>query len=138
MFFPDSTFHPSQLNLSKEAKSLRSVSAESPFNCSTLGWAPGLTYKNIRLEFKKACQGQTTQLIVNIHKLRLYKSYHIWPWGLYYKTLQTCILHKLDRFRSSLTSSIVSHKHTSLLRNPYITEPYCFIELCSGDPFALY
>ncbi len=45
---------------------------------------------------------------------------------LYYKPLRTRNLQKLDIFHSKLVSSIISHKHTSLLWNPYNRKPYCF------------
>ncbi len=45
-----------------------------------------------------------------------------------YNTAPQCLYYKIDRFRSKLVSYIFGHKHTSfdkhtsLLRNPYITD----------------
>jgi hypothetical protein len=50
-------------------------------------------------------------------------------WGLHCKTLQMRILQKNDKFCSKLyllvwTRTLVwTHKHTSLLQSPYITDP---------------
>ena len=44
--------------------------------------------------------------------------------GQYNKTLRICNLQEIDKFRRKLeSSSIVSHKHTSLPRNLYFTSP---------------
>ncbi len=54
--------------------------------------------------------------------------------GLYLKTLRIHNVRKIDRLHSKVLSVTFTGvtKHTSLLRNPYITTPQCFIEQALG------
>ncbi len=59
--------------------------------------------------------------------------------GLYYKTLPTCKVRKLDRLSGKLVFLLLSvtfaglDKHTRLLWNLLIVNPYCFIAQAPGE-----